>query len=220
VNNATFLALRENSLRLTLFASICAFLLGGIYQWTQAPIALQQLNIQKQALDAIIPASEHDTPWHKAYFVLDEQDWRALGSPENKKVFVAQLNNQIIGYILPIKTTQGYSGDIELMLGVYTDGRIASTRVITHKETPGLGDKIDIKRSNWIDTFHLKSLNNPSAAGWHVKKDDGVFDQFAGATITPRACVAAIKQGLDVFAARQSHWQTLFKAQRANDDSL
>lgn len=220
MKQTTFFALKHNSLRLTLFAVGCALLLGGIYQWTQAPIALQQQRIQQQALDEIIPASEHDNPWHNAFFILDDKDWQALGSPLNRRVFVAEHNNKVIGYILPIKTSQGYSGDIELLLGIYTDGRIASTRVVSHKETPGLGDKIDIKRGQWINSFRLKSLSSPDDIGWHVKKDNGVFDQFAGATITPRACVAAIKQGLNVFSAQQTHWQKNYSIQRAARDAL
>ncbi|MEY4588302.1 MAG: electron transport complex subunit RsxG [Pseudomonadota bacterium] len=215
MKQAIYFALKKNSLSLTLFAMGCALLLGGIYQCTQTPIALQQQRIQQQALDEIIPASEHDNAWHKAFFILDDKNWQALGSPSNRKVFVAERNNTVVGFILPIKTQHGYSGDIELLLGVYLDGHIAAARVVSHKETPGLGDKIDIKRGNWINSFHLKSLSDPSDMGWHVKKDNGIFDQFAGATITPRACVAAIKQGLDVFKTQQAHWQQLYQTQRA-----
>lgn len=205
-------ALRTNSLSLSLFAGCCALLLGGIYQWTQAPIAEQQLRIQQAALDDIIPAQEHDNAWTQDFFLLTDDDWQALGAPNNRKVFVARRGNSIVGYILPIKTQQGYSGDIELLLGVYVDGRIAASRVVSHKETPGLGDKIDIKRHTWISGFNLKSLQDPSEALWRVKKDGGAFDQFAGATITPRACVAAIKQGLIVFNARHTQWQQTYSA--------
>ncbi|HMY39415.1 MAG TPA: electron transport complex subunit RsxG [Marinagarivorans sp.] len=210
-------ALRTNSLSLTAFASCCALLLGGIYQWTQAPIAQQQLRIQQAALDEIIPAAEHDNAWDKDFFTLNDEDWQALGAPNNRKVFVARQGDAIMGYILPIKTSQGYSGDIELLLGVYVDGRIAATRVVAHKETPGLGDKIDIKRHTWITGFNLKSLNEPKEELWRVKKDNGVFDQFAGATITPRACVAAIKQGLRVFDTRKQQWQQAFTAKRVEN---
>lgn len=205
-----FTTLQRDSLRLTLFAAVCALVLGGIYEWTLAPIARQQERIQQQALDEIIPANEHDNPWGQAFFTVDESAWQALGSPNSRQVFVAEKNQTIIGYIFPIKTPQGYSGDIELLLGVYTDGSIAAVRVIAHKETPGLGDKIDIKRNGWINNFHLKSLQNPTERGWHVKKDNGEFDQFAGATITPRACVGAIKQGLMVFSQYQTQWQQAY----------
>ena len=206
-------ALRTNSISLTAFACCCALLLGGIYQWTQEPIAEQQLRIQQAALDEIIPASAHDNPWEKDFFILSDEDWQSLGQPANRKVFVARKNNVIVGFIVPIKTNQGYSGDIELLLGVYTDGRIAASRVVAHKETPGLGDKIDIRRHSWITSFNLKSLQEPKEELWRVKKDNGVFDEFAGATITPRACVAAIKQGLVVFNARQTQWQQALTAQ-------
>lgn len=165
------------------------------------------MRIQQAALDEIIPAAEHDNRWEQDFFILPDEDWRALGQPNERKVFIARRGDSVVGFILPIKTNQGYSGDIELLLGIYTDGRIAASRVVAHKETPGLGDKIDIRRNNWISSFNLKSLHNPEEALWYVKKDNGVFDQFAGATITPRACVAAIKQGLRVFEARNIQWQ-------------
>ncbi len=212
MHNSLLQALRTNSLSLTTFACGCALLLGGIFQWTQAPIAEQQLRIQQAALDEIIAASEHDNAWQDDFFILSDTDWQALGQPANKKVFVARRGAAIVGYILPIKTNQGYAGDIELLLGVYVDGRIAAARVVNHKETPGLGDKIDIKRHPWISGFNFKSLQDPGEALWGVKKDQGVFDQFAGATITPRACVAAIKQALVLFNARQGQWQAAVTA--------
>jgi electron transport complex protein RnfG len=204
------LIIQRDSLRLTLFAIVCALILGGIYQWTLAPIAQQQMRITQGALDEIFPQAEHDNPWHQAYFELDAQSAQELGNPAQRRVYVATRDNKIVGFVLPFKTAQGYSGDIELLMGVFTDGRIAAVRVISHKETPGLGDKIDIKRSSWINSFQLKSLTNPTESLWAVKKDKGEFDQFAGATITPRACVGAIKQALGVFHARQGQWQSAY----------
>ena len=97
----------------------------------------------------------------------------------------------------------GYSGSIQLLVAVLADGSLAGVRVLAHKETPGLGDKIELKKSPWIQSFTGKSLQNPDEAGWGVKKDKGQFDQFAGATITPRAVVKAVHHALQYFDAHR-----------------
>jgi electron transport complex protein RnfG len=98
----------------------------------------------------------------------------------------------------------GYAGEIKLMIGVDADGRLLGVRVLAHKETPGLGDKIEVKKGDWILHFTGLSLANPAPERWKVKKDGGDFDQFAGATITPRGVVRAIRAGLDFFAANKA----------------
>ena len=90
------------------------------------------------------------------------------------------------------------------MLGIDADGRLLGVRVLAHHETPGLGDKIESKKNDWILRFTGLSLGNPPPERWKVKKDGGQFDQFAGATITPRGVVRAIRSGLDFFAANKA----------------
>lgn len=99
---------------------------------------------------------------------------------------------------------RGYAGDINVLIGLDRDGRILGARVVKHQETPGLGDKIEAAKSRWIEDFAGKSLSSPPPAQWAVKKDGGIFDQFAGATITPRAVVKAVKQGLEFYAAHRA----------------
>jgi electron transport complex protein RnfG len=95
---------------------------------------------------------------------------------------------------------QGYAGPIVCIMGVSRDGELLGVRVLKHKETPGLGDRIEPAKDNWIYEFDGKSLASPAPDKWAVKKDGGAFDQFAGATITPRAVVRAVKGGLELFA--------------------
>ncbi len=90
----------------------------------------------------------------------------------------------------------GYSGRIHLLVGVYVDGSLAGVRVVKHAETPGLGDAVELRKSPWIKSFDGKSLNNPQTSGWAVKRDGGDFDQFTGATISPRAVVKAVHNTL------------------------
>lgn len=101
-------------------------------------------------------------------------------------------------------SARGYAGDIVILLGVDRAGVVTGVRVLRHSETPGLGDKIDVAKSGWIHAFEQKSLASMPLASWAVKKDGGVFDQFAGATITPRAVVKAVREGLQFYAAHQA----------------
>jgi electron transport complex protein RnfG len=98
----------------------------------------------------------------------------------------------------------GYAGRIVCMMGVDKDGHVLGVRIIKHKETPGLGDKIEPDKSDWIHAFEGKFLGDPPAEKFAVKKDGGVFDQFAGATITPRGVVKAVKGGLEFFAREKA----------------
>src|SRR5690606_683614 len=97
-----------------------------------------------------------------------------------------------------------YTGPIRLIMSIDLKGAIVGLRVIEHKETPGLGDKIDIKKSNWVRLFEGRSLENTVEAAWAVKKDGGEFDQMTGATITPRAIVNAVYKGLQYFQSHQA----------------
>ena len=139
--------------------------------------------------------------------VVDKEAGQYLGHPttvllEDGKtmitVYRASMQNKLTGFAYQV-TGLGYAGPIEIMLGVDTSGRILGARVISHSETPGLGDKIEIKKHNWIESFNGLSLGAPSPEKWKVKKDGGQFDQFTGATITPRAVINAVRQGLEFF---------------------
>jgi electron transport complex protein RnfG len=99
---------------------------------------------------------------------------------------------------------RGYAGDVVVLIGVDANGRMLGARVIKHNETPGLGDKVDIAKTKWILAFNGKSLGDPPPDKWAVKKDGGIFDQFAGATITPRAVVKAVKTGLEFYAGHKN----------------
>jgi electron transport complex protein RnfG len=118
-------------------------------------------------------------------------------------VYRATKDGKIVGVAYEIYGT-GYAGEIKLMMGVAADGKVLGVRVLAHKETPGLGDKIDVKKTDWITRFTGLSLGNPPIEKWKVKKDGGQFDQFAGATITPRGVVKAIREGLQFFDAHKT----------------
>ncbi len=129
-------------------------------------------------------------------------DTRRIGADGGQLVYRARRDGRVVGAVFQV-SSRGYAGDITVLIGCDAGGGLLGVRVVKHVETPGLGDKIEIGKSKWILGFDGKSLASLPAAQWAVKKDGGVFDQFAGATITPRAVVKAVKGGLDFFAAHR-----------------
>ncbi len=117
-------------------------------------------------------------------------------------VYRARKAGAVTGAVFQV-SGRGYAGDIVVLIGIDTEGTMLGARVIKHHETPGLGDKIEVAKSKWIRDFEGKSFESPATEKWGVKKDGGVFDQFAGATITPRAVVKAVKGGLAFYAAHK-----------------
>lgn len=160
-------------------------------------IAQRALEDRQNSLSQVIPASLHDNN--------PVVDTLLMKNAEGKEITVyrATRNGQVTGVAYEIFGT-GYAGQMKFMLGVDGEGKVLGVRVLAHKETPGLGDKMEVKKGDWILRFDGLSLGNPPVEKWKVKKDGGQFDQFAGATITPRGVVNAIRKGLDFFAAHKA----------------
>ena len=145
-------------------------------------------------LNALLPAEQLDND-----IVNDTGTVPAsglLGTQDDTIVYRARLEGKPIAVIFNSIAPNGYSGKIHLLVGVYADGSIAGVRAVKHSETPGLGDAIETQKSDWIFSFNSRSLDSPKPSKWLVKKDGGDFDQFTGATITPRAIVLAVKKTL------------------------
>src|SRR5690606_16593793 len=125
---------------------------------------------------------------------------------------------QITGFILPAVAPEGYSGDIRMIIGIDVDGRIAGVRVTSHAETPGLGDKVELRKHPWILSLNDRSLGDPASEQWAVKKDGGVFDQFTGATITPRAVVSKVRDTLQFY--REHRAELLKQASKVDTTTI
>jgi electron transport complex protein RnfG len=122
-----------------------------------------------------------------------------LGTEQNVTVYRARKSGRPIAVLLTPVAPGGYSGAIDLLVAINRDGTLAGVRVTSHRETPGLGDAIEVERSDWVKSFAGRSLENPSAGGWRLRKDGGEFDQLTGATITPRAVVSAVRKALQYY---------------------
>ena len=198
----------QHSLALAGFAAICAFVLAFTQANTAEPIAQAKAKARAQALAEVMPPNYYLDPiLDESFVVSSATGTRFIAS--GTKILRALSNGIVVGIIVPIRTSEGYSGDIDLLVGVDNTLAITGVRVLAHKETPGLGDKIQRNKSPWIDGFLGKSLSDTQASAWAVRKDGGSFDQFTGATITPRAVIQAV-YGTLLYA--RDNYETLFEA--------
>jgi len=187
------------------FGALGTGLVMATFEVTKDKIeASEKANLLKNLHNILPPQSyTNNLLDHKLIVPSDSQLGGKSGSKKTVTIYQAWQENTPVAVAFPIVAQNGYSGDIKLLIAIKASGKISGVRVIAHKETPGLGDKIEAAKDDWIFDFNDKSLNDPGSKLWKVKKDGGVFDQFTGATITPRAIVNAVYKALDYFNDNQ-----------------
>ncbi len=175
------------------FAAGAAILLALVYHNAEPILAQHQQEVLLAQLNSLIPTNRYNND-----LTTDTLDVSAptLDAKKPVRIFRARLDNKPIASLLLVTAPNGYSGDIHLLVAIWVDGSVAGVRVLSHKETPGLGDYIEDKRSPWVHQFEGKSLKEPAPERWKVKKDGGIFTYNTGATITPRAVVGAVARTL------------------------
>lgn len=178
-------------------AAIAAGLLLGVDTATREPIVMRKMEDMQVSLAQVVPNELHDNNMVAKPLVLTGTDGKEV------KVYQGTKGSQVTALVWET-VGYGYAGEIRTLIAVDPQGKILGTRVLSHKETPGLGDKIDAAKTDWILKFTGLSLGNPPEDKWKVKKDGGQFDQFSGATITPRAVVKSIHEALQFFQAHKS----------------
>jgi len=191
-----FASFREKIGYQPLLLGTFALLASGALAWasnaTGEAIAAAEAKDLRDSLAEVLPKGFADND-----FLNDKLEIERNGKPVT--IYRARQGEAVKGAVFKV-AERGYAADIQLLMAVDAEGRTLGVRVIKHAETPGLGDKIEVKKAPWILGFDGKSLGDPEPEKWGVKKDGGIFDQFAGATITPRAVVKAVKGGLDFYA--------------------
>jgi len=184
------------------FSLIASVLLGVTNCSTQGTIQQRLDEDLKKSLEEVVPASYYDNDILQDTLSIPSAEFN-IGAKDTL-VYLAKKSGKVTAVCFKFIAPDGYSGAINMILGVDSAGNILGVRVLNHKETPGLGDKIEVAKSDWILNFVGRSLDNLSPAQWAVKKDGGVFDQFAGATITPRKSVQATYRALQLFKAKHA----------------
>jgi len=180
--------MKQLVMRLSLLALGCGILLSTTHALSKQQIEANRINFKTRQLVSILG----DT---NAEIIRLAED-----------LYRIEDDHKLLGFLFSRTTDQGYNGEIKMILAVAVSGQVLGARVIEHRETPGLGDPLDLAVSDWILSFDGHSL---ASANWLVKKDGGDFDQFTGATITPRAVVGALKQGLQYYDTEKENWMTL-----------
>lgn len=179
---------------LTLFAVLGSGLVTFTYQITAPHIAVNERATLLRTLNALISQDQYDNDLFNDFIWVQNED--LLGTSQPVTLYRARQAGQPVAAVLTPVAPDGYNGAIHLLVGINYNGTLLGVRVISHQETPGLGDYIETRRSNWILAFKGRSLTNPNESGWGVKRDGGVFDQVTGATVTPRAVVKAVHKAL------------------------
>ena len=184
-------------------------LLSGVFLWLFAVAGTTLVAITEYSTNAAIAENERQLLLRNLHALLPPQQLDNDIASDTIELAPSPLlgtDSNSVAYRAP----NGYSGRIHLLVGVYVDGRVAGVRVVKHAETPGLGDAIELRKSDWITAFDGKSLDDPKPDGWQVKRDGGEFDQLTGATITPRAVVRAVR---DTLLYYRDHADMLFAQQ-------
>ncbi|MDI1361857.1 electron transport complex subunit RsxG [Methylotenera sp.] len=195
----------KTAITLVAFAFVGTAMLAYVFNITRAPIEASEKEARLALFKEILPESTYNNDLLKDTVEIAPNE--QLGNRQPTVANIAKLNNKTAGVILESIAHDGYSGDIKLLIAIRADGSISGVRVLAHKETPGLGDYIEVARGNWIKLFNDESVNKTPATQWQVKKDGGKFDYMVGATITPRAVVKAVFKALQFYDANKT---TLF----------
>jgi electron transport complex protein RnfG len=190
---------------LGLFGAIVISLVSLAYLATEKPIERSEYQALLQALNSVVPAESYDNDLGNDTRPLNAN--HELGLKKDALVYRARKKGSQVAAAFPVIAPDGYNGPIHMLMAVDHQGTILGVRVISHHETPGLGDRIEARRSDWSEQFRGKSLSEPDAKHWGVKKDGGVFDQFTGATISPRIVVRSVHKALQYV---ESHSEDFF----------
>ncbi|AJR08064.1 electron transport complex subunit RsxG [Photobacterium gaetbulicola] len=199
-------AMKKNGGILAIFAILATSLVSVTNLLTAGRIEQQQQQELLKVLNQVIPAESHDNELYKSCTLLTSEQY--LGTESPMPAYIAEKDGQKVGMAIETIAPDGYSGAIKLIVGLDLEGTVTGVRILSHNETPGLGDKIETRISDWIYSFTGKRVDNEKDTRWAVRKDGGEFDQFTGATITPRAVVGAVK---NVSLYYQANQQDLFE---------
>ena len=193
-----YLAKIANSgLRLGGITLLAVALLTGVHYQTRDEIAEQRRQAELRTVREVLPQRLYDNDLLGDMIMVTNA--ALLGREQAQRVYRARLAGQPSAIAIQATAPRGYNGKIDLIIGISRDGELTGVRVTAHKETPGLGDDIHQGVSDWVLDFDGRSLNNTSELEWAVERDGGQFDQFTGATISPRAVVDAVHKALQYY---------------------
>ena len=191
----------KTGLTLAVIAAICTALVALTFQATRERIAANEKALLEQSLQPALAGTFYDSGVSESRLVLPPPH----GLPGNDPAVIYRVfaEGEPVAALFAVTARDGFSGPIRILVGIGVDGTVTGVRILQHRETPGLGDKIESTRSDWVFQFDGRSMGNPVATGWAIEVDGGEFDQLTGASVTPRAIIKAIRDTLIYFEAHQ-----------------
>ena len=197
---------------LAVIAAICTTLVAATYQLTRDRIVANEKALLEQSLQPALAGTAYEGNVSESRLVI--QPPHDLPGNDAALIYRVYAQDKPVAALFAVTARDGFSGLIRILVGVTFDGTITGARILQHRETPGLGDKIESAKSDWIFQFDGRSMGNPEATGWAIRNDGGDFDQLTGASVTPRAVVGAIRDTLLYFDA---HRDEIFAAESSED---
>jgi len=191
----------KTGLTLALIATICTALVAATFQATKGRIAANDKALLEQSLQPALAGVFFDGSVSESRLVLPTP--HDLPGNEAAIIYRVYAEDEPVAALFVVSARDGFSGAIRILVGIDYNGTVTGVRILQHRETPGLGDKIDASRSDWVFQFDGHSLTDPTVSGWAIKSDGGEFDQLTGASVTPRAVIKAIRETLLYFDARR-----------------
>jgi len=202
----------RSGLTLAAIAAVCTALVAATYHATRARIAANEKALLEQSLQPALAGIFYDGEISESRVVIPPPHDLPGSGPAT--IYRVYSGGEPVAALFVVTARDGFSGPIRLLLGIGTDGTVTGLRILEHRETPGLGDRIDSSRSDWVFQFDGRSLGDPVVARWSIRADGGEFDQLTGASVTPRAVVGAVRDTLLYFEA---HHDEIFAMPPAGD---
>ena len=191
----------RTGLTLAMIAAVCTALVAATYHATKDRIAANDKALLEQSLQPALSGIFYDSGVSESRLVIPPP--HDLPGSDAAIVYRVYAEDEPVAALFVVTARDGFSGAIRILVGIGVDGKVTGVRILQHRETPGLGDKIESARSNWVFQFDGRSLGDPQASGWAIRVDGGEFDQLTGASITPRAMIKAIRDTLIYFDAHR-----------------
>jgi len=203
----------KTGITLAVIAAICTVLVAATYQLTEERIAANEKALLEQALQPALSGLLYEGGVSESRLVIPPP--HDLPGNDAALIFRVYAKDRPVAALFAVTARDGFAGVIRVLIGVEFDGTVTGVRILQHRETPGLGDKIEPARSDWIFQFDGHSMGDPEVTGWAIRNDGGDFDQLTGASVTPRAIIKAIRDTLLYFDV---HRDEIFAANSTEDD--
>ncbi len=189
----------RSGITLALIAALCTALVAVTYQVTRERIAANEQAWLEQSLQPALSGLFFDSGVSESVLTIPAP--HELPGSEDAVIYRVYSGDSPVAALFVVSARDGYAGAIRLLVGIDINGAITGVHVLAHRETPGLGDRIETGKSDWVKQFNGRSLGDPVADGWKIKRDGGELDQLTGASVTPRAIIKALKETLLYFDA-------------------